>query len=586
MNDCITRTCEYPNCDKPVSSKRARTCSRAHAAALRKMTQASMVEDKCADNLRECAHPGCGNMFVPLRKNQKYCMEQHYNTCENCGNRFKVKTGPRSAKACSAHCATVLGHTDESQEKRRRNSLEEWGVETPLQAEEVKRKIKKTLDENPDKDYRIGTSNFDGVLKAKYGEEVTNASQIDEVKERKSETVREHYGVDNPMQSPIVKAKVAETNMERYGTSCAMALPEHQMKAIEANRALYGVDRPFQNPDRLRLALDALAKSEHGGAISKVNRKFADGLKSVGTGVDIVFEHPIPDSNRRIDIMASKGTRKVFIDLNPTISHNSAFSYESIVHREIADGLVGGVCNDDAVPRNYSYERAHMMMEEFPFDDYIQIWDWDDNNSMIMQAYEKLESGHQSYSARKLAMRRVSQYDANELLRLWHPQGPAKGQSVCLVLEDPMTNEPLMVATFGKPRFNKQYDWEWIRTAVKPGTQIHGGQSLVFKRFLTDNHPSSVISYIDFSKTTTRTTFLNHCGFIETEPTGPTLMWSFKNRCIPETSLLKIGADRVLGTHYGSREDCGMDNHAIMLNEGWLPVWTAGNRVFTWHDDK
>ena len=75
---------------------------------------------------------------------------------------------------------------------------------------------------------------------------------------------------------------------------------------------------------------------------------------------------------------------------------------------------------------------------------------------------------------------------------------------------------------------------------------------------------------------------LNHCGSQELKPTGPALVWSKGDESVPETSLLRLGADRLLGTSYGSREESGLDNHGIMLTEGWLPVWTAGNRVFTW----
>lgn len=207
-------TCGYPGCDKPCSSKRTKTCSREHAVALRKLTQERNALS--TKEPRVCAHDGCDTVFVPLRSNQKYCNGTHYNTCRNCKSRFEVRAGS-TAFACSPHCVVVLGHTDESKEKRRRNSNERWGTDSPLQSDEVKAKIKKSTDANPAGDHRIGTDNFAKSLRVKYGGDVTNASQIPEVKEKKKATSREHYGVDNPMQSPLVKSKVANTNHERHG---------------------------------------------------------------------------------------------------------------------------------------------------------------------------------------------------------------------------------------------------------------------------------------------------------------------------------------------------------------------------------
>ena len=582
------KTCAYPGCEEPISSKGAKTCCKAHAVALRKLTQKNQTSDLNAnpDKVKICAHPGCGEKFIPVRKNQKYCTAQHQNICLECGDPFDVGPGS-TTKYCSPHCAAVAGHTPESQRKRRENSLKKWGTENPFQSEEVKAKTRRTLEEHPELDNRIGSANFEKTLKEKYGEDVSNASQVEEVKEKKKVTTLDHYGVENPMQSPIVKAKVAVTSKEKYGVTCAMALPENQQRAIERNRELYGVDRPFQNPERLQKALDALAKSGRGGAVSKLNRGFAKDLQTMDPEVSVDFEFPVPDHSTedltplmRVDFKLTKGDRVLYVDLNPSISHNSALSYWEIRSGKIDHELT--VISNKATSRSYSYDRARRMTQEFPDADYVQVWDWDNLNAMMVRLDEKLTAPSKSYSAHNLTIEEIPQSEANKLLKEWHPQGAGRKQTACYSLVDPKTGEPLMVGTFGEPRFNKDHQWEWIRSAIKPGVRIYGGQSKVFKRFRDDHDPESVVSYIDFSKTTTAMTFLNHCGFSEVKPTGPALVWSKGDESVPETSLLRLGADRLLGTSYGSREESGLDNHGIMLTEGWLPVWTAGNRVFTW----
>ena len=681
-----SKVCAYPGCDKPISSKNARTCSRAHATALRKLTQAKETADPNAhpDKTKICAHPGCGRKFIPVRKSQKYCTAQHQNVCAVCGNPFDVNPGS-TTKYCSPHCSAIASHTPESQRKRRENSLKKWGTETPLQSEEVKAKIRETLDEHPELDHRIGSSNFTKNLQKKYGDDVTNASQLDEVKDKKKTTVLEHYGVENPMQSEEIQNKVAETSMDRYGVPTALNLEENKAKAREGTRERFGVDYALQSEECRRLlregtrriyGTDYALQSEEGknkaiktnlekygtewssqnedvkakklktvqerygvdnvfqlqdtkaktkktmteryGAdnpmkvpeirqraaeaisktimrkandgisydrspVSKMNKEFAGIILNEDPSIKVEYEHVIPGTSQRVDFKFYTDSREIYVDLNPTISHNSEKSYWCIVTKCQPNPKTGEPhVHSEPPSKNYSSLRACTMRDAYPIDNYMQIWDWDDKSFMIENIVESLLKPERNYSAHNLTIEEIPQSEANKLLKEWHPQGAGRKQTACYSLVDPKTGEPLMVGTFGEPRFNKDHQWEWIRSAIKPGVRIYGGQSKVFKRFRTDHTPESVVSYIDFSKTTTAMTFLNHCGFQELKPTGPALVWSKGDESVPETSLLRLGADRLLGTSYGSREESGLDNHGIMLTEGWLPVWTAGNRVFTW----
>ena len=680
------KTCAYPGCEKPISSKNAKTCCKAHAVALRKLTQKKQTSDLNAnpDKVKICAHPGCGEKFIPVRKNQKYCTAQHQNICLNCGDPFDVGPGS-TTKYCSPHCAAVAGHTPESQRKRRENSLKKWGTENPFQSEEVKAKTRRTLEEHPELDNRIGSANFEKTLKEKYGEDVSNASQVEEVKEKKKATTLDHYGVENPMQSKEIQDKVAETSMKKYGVPCALNLKENREKAKEGTRKKFGADYVFQSEEGRRKAregnqrlygVDYALQSEEGkkkaiqtnldkygtewssqnedvkakklktvqerygvdnvfqlqgvkqktkktmterygednpmkvpeirkraaesisktimrkandgitydrSPVSKKNKEFSEIVLEADQSIKVEYEHVIPGTSQRVDFKFYTEDREIYVDLNPTISHNSEKSYWCIVTKCRPNPKTGAPhVHNDPPAKNYSALRARIMESTYPMDNYVQIWDWDDKAFMIENIVESLLKPERSYSAHDLIIEEIPQSEANKLLKEWHPQGAGRKQTACYSLVDPKTGEPLMTGTFGKPRFSKDHQWEWIRSAIKPGVRIYGGQSKVFKRFRDDHDPESVVSYIDFSKTTTAMTFLNHCGFSEVKPTGPALVWSKGDESVPETSLLRLGADRLLGTSYGSREESGLDNHGIMLAEGWLPVWTAGNRVFTW----
>jgi hypothetical protein len=51
--------------------------------------------------------------------------------------------------------------------------------------------------------------------------------------------------------------------------------------------------------------------------------------------------------------------------------------------------------------------------------------------------------------------------------------------------------------TCGKPRFNKNYEWELIRFCSLSGCNVIGGASKLLKFFERTYKPSSIISYAD-----------------------------------------------------------------------------------------
>lgn len=81
---------------------------------------------------------------------------------------------------------------------RKKTNLEKYGHVNNLHSPEGKEKVLNTL-------------------KEKYGENITNVSQVDKVKEKKKETCRSNYGVDWPMQSEDVRKLSIESVKYKYG---------------------------------------------------------------------------------------------------------------------------------------------------------------------------------------------------------------------------------------------------------------------------------------------------------------------------------------------------------------------------------
>lgn len=89
------------------------------------------------------------------------------------------------------------------------------------------------------------------TLKEKYGKDIINISQVKETQDKIKITSQKRYGVDNPAQSKIVQDKIKATNQERYGCTCSFQSEEAKKKAKETMKKRYGVEHALQNEELL-----------------------------------------------------------------------------------------------------------------------------------------------------------------------------------------------------------------------------------------------------------------------------------------------------------------------------------------------
>lgn len=94
--------------------------------------------------------------------------------------------------------------------------------------------------------------------------------------------------------------------------------------------------------------------------------------------------------------------------------------------------------------------------------------------------------------ARKCEIKSVTFSEAESFLSKNHLQGSKAIGSIRYGLYN--DNVLVCLMTFGKPRFNKEYDWELIRFCNIVNCTVIGGASRLFKHFLR-NHTGDIISY-------------------------------------------------------------------------------------------
>lgn len=201
----------------------------------------------------------------------------------------------------------------------------------------------------------------------------------------------------------------------------------------------------------------------------------------------------------------------------------------------------------------------------------IHVWDWDDAEKII-----SLLSPKQVIYARKCEVRGVNKRLAKQFLNTYHTQGSCRGQKIIFGLY--FMDQLVELMSFGKPRYDKKYEWELLRLCTTGNVIVIGGASKLLKHFTKAYNPHDIISYCDNSK------FIGNIykkiGFDLCGISQPSCHWyNIKtNKHILNSMLLALGVDKILGTSYGK----GASNENIMLDNKFVQIYDCGQMKFVW----
>lgn len=239
----------------------------------------------------------------------------------------------------------------------------------------------------------------------------------------------------------------------------------------------------------------------------------------------------------------------ILIELNPYATHNCTWSPYGTPLTE-----------------NYHFNKSQAAINS----NYrcICIWDWD-SIDILLQLLKKRKSIY----ARQCSIRNVSVEEATQFLDSYHFQGYAR-DSIRLGLY--YNDELVSILTFGKPRYNKQYEYELIRYCSK--YNITGGIEKLFSYFTNIYNPKSIISYCDLSKFSGD--IYEKLGFVyKSYSIGKHWYNSKHNTHITDNLLRQQGFDRLLGNIFGTYGK-GTSNEELMLEHSFVEIYDCGQAVY------
>lgn len=446
---------------------------------------------------------------------------------------------------------------DEIREKKKATNLEKYGVEWAAQTSEVKEKSKQTCLE-------------------KYG--VENGNQAKEVREKTKQYFIDKYGVENYSQTAECKEKVAitwknkseedidkiltkrkNTNLEKYGAEYPQTTTEIKEKIRRTNLEKYGKPSGFNyekikqtNLEKYGVAYTCLLPQcqNKGGMISKINLRFKAKLDELGIKNELEFRL----ENKSYDIKCDN----VLIEINPTFTHNSS--------------KVEWKGKFKIEPKEEGYHQEKTIVANKNGYRCIHIWDWDDEDKLLEILKEK-----KTLYARNLIIGKVSKKDTTSFLEKYHLQNSCNGQEICLGLYK--NSELIEIMTFGKPRYNKHYEWELLRLCTKSEYKVVGGAEKLFKYFIKQYNPKSIISYCDNSKFSGNV-YLKLGMKLKTFG-QPSKHWFniFTFRHITDNLLRQRGYSQL---HKDTIHQKGESNELLMLENGYLEMYDCGQSTYTW----
>ena len=377
-------------------------------------------------------------------------------------------------------------------------------------------------------------------------EGVTNISQIKEVRNKISQSIKD--------KSDEITTKRQATMLERYGNVSAMQVPELRAKIDATNLARYGDTNPAKSEvvrNKISKKRASTTPSKYCSNVSmntsqyKRNQDIASKLSQAG--IETEFEFYLAGKWYDLHILNTN----ILIEVDPSYTHSVLPSHWTSQGINPKYHLM-----KTTIARENGYRCVH-------------LFDWDDLTKVISILRRK-----QRIHARKCEVKTIDMKLADLFLNDFHLQRSTQGVKVALGL---YCNYQLVeVMTFGKPRYNKNCQWELLRLCTLPEYNVIGGASKLFTYFIKKYKPDSVLSYCDAAKFSGDV--YEKLGMNLHHMSDPAKVWSRGNSRITDNLLRQRGFDQLFHTNHGK----GTSNEQLMIENNWLPVYDCGQYVFTW----
>ena len=411
------------------------------------------------------------------------------------------------------------------------------------------------------KEKRHGSSTYNNREQAvktcleKYG--VENPAQVAEFMSHSYDIKCARYGADNPNNWK----QGHETRIKNYGTleeSYRITTEHRQAYCLEH----YGVDNVAKLDwvrDQIGETLKETFQERYGADCYWLTDNAIRSNGSKDSSYNIHFSECLDDHGIRYLREVTVGSfiydfqvGNYLIEVNPTPTHNVTWSPYS----------------NKGIDRDYHPRKSKNAIDN----GYrcIHIWDWDNIDKIITLLLNTRDKVY----ARKCTIKVVSKEETKDFINSYHLQGYAN-DDIRLGLYH--NDELVSMMTFGKPRYTKKVEYELIRYCSSK--TVIGGSAKLFKYFVDNYQPKSIVSYCDTSKFVGDV--YRKLGFSYDHTSLSSHWYNLKTgQHILDSLLRSRGFDQLFGTNYGK----GTSNKELIIQHGFLEVVDSGQSTYIWNN--
>ena len=405
-------------------------------------------------------------------------------------------------------------------------------------------------------------------------------------KQRQKETCLKKYGVDNFSKSLEFSKKYTDTCLQRYGVSNTSKLAATKSKIDNTHITKY--DRLRHSQIHISADIINLKNNEDVMRDWFINRKMPvteiAAILGVGhsqlcmhfkthLGIDI-HRHNVSSVERNI------GEYLTSLDIQFETSNRTILKPKEldiyVPSANIAIELNGTYWHSELRGKDKHYHVNKLTQCKLQQIQLLQILDneWLEKQEIVKSRLSNIFNKNTSIWARKCTINLLDHTTATEFFNISHIQGSC----VHAIAYGLYYNNTLVAAmSFGKSRYNKQYEWELIRYANTLYTNVVGGAGKLFSHFLKLHQPISIVSYCDLRWNTG--VLYEKLGFTKLSQSDPNY-WYFKPGK-PIESRIKYQKHKLVNLL--SKFDPALTEWENMVNHGYDRIWDCGNLIFTFY---
>lgn len=203
--------------------------------------------------------------------------------------------------------------------------------------------------------------------------------------------------------------------------------------------------------------------------------------------------------------------------------------------------------------------------------DLIHVFETDDAEKVKNLIRKKIDKNQPRIFARKTELFYPTKQEEKDFHDRYHLHNSV-GSSFSLGLK--YRGETVMILSMGRSRFSDKYEWECTR--LSSNKNVIGGASKLFKAFIREKSPESIVTFSDLRFGTGKV--YEHCGFRRAENTPPNY-WYFKVKS-PTSLMSRVAFQKHRLPGILSDFDESLSEYQNMVANGYDRIWDCGNAKY------